>query len=329
MIFSVLKFHHYLLGYKFTFHVDHDALKYMINKPQLSGQIARWVLLLQEFNFTINVRLGKSHVNANHLSRLNEQVGTKPVDDNYPDAQLFQVDVIPLEYAEIMNYLSTKNFPSDFTDKQKARLIQRSRPYTLLDGILFKLGYDGILRRCINPSEIEDVLKGCHESSCGGHFAGFVTAKKALHSGHWWPSLFKDATKFVKKCDPCQRVGKPTASSTMSLIPILAQTPFEKWGIDFVGSIKTPSIHGRKRYILVAIEYMTKWAEAQATRTDDAQMVAKFLYENIITRFGCPRELVSDRGTHFINSTIENLTNKYLIKHRKSIPYHPRANGQT
>jgi hypothetical protein len=77
------------------------------------------------------------------------------------------------------------------------------------------------------------------------------------------------------------------------------------------------------------MEYVTKWAEALATKTDDAKTVAKLLYENIIIRFGCPKELVSDRGTHFINKTIEQLTMKYLIKHRKSTPYHPRANGQT
>jgi transposase InsO family protein len=68
---------------------------------------------------------------------------------------------------------------------------------------------------------------------------------------------------------------------------------------------------------------------ALATKIDDAKMVAKFLYENIITKFGCPKELVSDRGIHFINKIIEQLTTKYLIKHRKSTPYHPWANDQT
>ena len=86
---------------------------------------------------------------------------------------------------------------------------------------------------------------------------------------------------------------------------------------------------GQKRYILVATEYVTKWAEAAAVRKDDAKTVAKFLYENIITRFGCPKELVSDRGTHFINHTIQAMTEKYEIKHRKTTPYHPQANGQT
>ena len=115
----------------------------------------------------------------------------------------------------------------------------------------------------------------------------------------------------------------------MPLVPILAQAPFEKWGIDFVGPIAPASRYGQKHYILVATDYVTKWAEAAATKNDNANTVATFLYENIITHFGCPKELVSDRGTHFINHTIAALTAKYEIKHRKTTPYHPRANGQT
>lgn len=94
MIFAVQNLCHYLLGYKFNFHVDHDALKYMINKPQLSGRIARWVLLLQKFNFTIQVRPGKNHANANDLSRISEELGTEPIDDSFPDAQSFFIDTI-------------------------------------------------------------------------------------------------------------------------------------------------------------------------------------------------------------------------------------------
>jgi len=115
----------------------------------------------------------------------------------------------------------------------------------------------------------------------------------------------------------------------MSLVPILALASFKKWGIDFVGPIALPTRRGRKRYIVIATNYATKWAEALATKNDDAPTVARFLYENIISHYGCPGELISDRGTHFLNETIENLTNTFLIKHRKTSPYHPRANGQT
>ena len=89
MVYLVQKYRHYLLRSKFTFHVDHDTLKYMINKPQLSGRIARWILLFQEFNFTINVRLGKIHANANFLSRISKEINPETIDYNFPNAQLF------------------------------------------------------------------------------------------------------------------------------------------------------------------------------------------------------------------------------------------------
>ena len=102
------------------------------------------------------------------------------------------------------------------------------RPYTLIGEFLYKQGGDGILRRCINPSEVQLILKGCHHEVCGGHFAGLVMVQKALQSGYWWPTFLTDANRYAKHCDPCQCVGKPTPSSAMPFIPILAQNPFEK-----------------------------------------------------------------------------------------------------
>ena len=74
---------------------------------------------------------------------------------------------------------------------------------------------------------------------------------------------------------------------------------------------------------------MTKWVEAKAVKTADAKQTVIFLYENIISRFGCPKILINDRGTHFINVIIEQMTTLFNINHRKTIPYHPQTNGQT
>ena len=79
----------------------------------------------------------------------------------------------------------------------------------------------------------------------------------------------------------------------------------------------------------MATNYVTKWAKAKATRKNDKHVVAKFLQEEILSHYGCLKELVSDRGTHFVNDVIKKLTKKYKIKHRLTSPYHPRANGQT
>ena len=252
-----------------------------------------------------------------------------PLNDELPDANLFEVDIIQSEYGDILEYLTTNKVPNDYTPNQVKSLLQRSAPYTLIDKVLYKQGKDGVLRRCIFKNEIPLILEGCHTDACGGHFAGESTARKALLSGYWWPTLFKDAHWYARRCDPCQRTGKPTPSTAMPLQPLLALAPFEKWGIDFVGPIAPATRVGRKRYILVATDYATKWAEAAATKNNDAKTVAKFLYENILSRYGCPKELISDRGTHFLNETIEELTTKFFIKHRKTSPYHPRANGQT
>lgn len=104
--------------------------------------------------------------------------------------------------------------------------------------------------------------------------------------------------------------------------------PFVKWGIDFVGPINLVSIN-RKRYIILATDYATKWVEARATRGNDTRTAARFLFVEIMMRFSYPLELVSDWDKHFINDIVEDVTSRYAIKQRKTIPYNPTANRLT
>ena len=85
---------------------------------------------------------------------------------------------------------------------------------------------------------------------------------------------------------------------------------------------------GRQKYIVAATDYVTKWVEAKALTDNTAKKIANFLYEHIITRYSCPLELASDQGTHFLNETMEALTQEFQINHRKSTTYYPRCNGQ-
>ena len=192
------------------------------------------------------------------MSWLNNELGGDPIPDSFPDADLFVVDVISEEYADLIQYLTHHTFLHHLTNKMKIHLVHKSAPYTLIGGVLYKKGRDEILQRYIFQSEVDTILKGCHLDSCGGHFVGDNTARKALMAGYWWPTMFSDAHEFVRRCDACQRIGRPTNTSAMPLVPILAQAPFEKWGIDFVGPIAPTSKNGQKHYILVATDYVIK-----------------------------------------------------------------------
>jgi hypothetical protein len=96
-----------------------------------------------------------------------------------------------------------------------------------------------------------------------------------------------------------------------------------KWVLDFVGLIKLANRDIGNKYILIAIDYATKWAEARALRTNIAAITTKFLYECILTRFGCPLTIIIDQGVHFINDAIKYFTNHFLLKHVSSTTYYP------
>ena len=114
----------------------------------------------------------------------------------------------------------------------------------------------------------------------------------------------------------------------MPLRPIMATQAFSKQGIDFTRPIKPPTWQTHVEYIIMAMEYLTKWVEAKATIKNDAKTITKFLYENVFTHYRLPIELVSDQGVHFINEVIEFLMAKFMVIHKHSAPYHPQANGQ-
>ena len=174
--------------------------------------------------------------------------------------------------------------------------------------------------------KIPKILKACHDEPCGGHFSDRRTAYKILLLGYYWPSILRDTKEYVKRCDSCQRMGKPTLSNEMPLQPQVLIEPFEKWALDFVGPISPPS--KQKKYILVCTNYVTKWVEAKALPFATENVAVSFIFQDICTHFGVPREIVIDQGTQFTSKLVKKLVDQYKIKHWKSTPDHPQANGQ-
>src|SRR5215469_10430551 len=170
-----------------------------------------------------------------------------------------------------------------------------------------------------------DIMKACHSSPYGGHFGPFKTATKILQSGFYWPTIFQDSRTFVAKCEACQRTGNIGRRDEMPLQGIMEVKIFDVWGIDFMGPF--PNSNGN-RYILVCVDYVSKWVEAIASPNSDATTVVKFLKKHIFSRFGTPRALISDGGSHFCNKLLESLLKKYSVYHKVATPYHPQTSGQ-
>ena len=325
VVFALDKFRSYLIGTKVIVFTDHAALKYLFTKKEAKPRLIRWMLLLQEFDIEIRDKKGCENVVADHLSRMVREEDPIPILETFPDEQLLSIKVSTPWYADLVNFLVSKQVPNTLSKAQRDKLRKDARFYVWDDPYLWKICPDQIVRRCVLESEFNSILSFCHSYACGGHFGTQRTAHKVLECGFYWPTLFRDARTFCLTCDRCQRTGNLGQRDQMPQTPILVVEIFDVWGIDFMGPF--PTSFGFT-YILLAVDYVSKWVEAKATRTNDSRVVADFVKSNIFSRFGMPRVLISDGGSHFCNRTIEALLRKYNVMHKVSTPYHPQTSGQ-
>ena len=168
-------------------------------------------------------------------------------------------------------------------------------------------------------------MKKCQASPYGGHFAGDKTAQKILQSGFYWPTLFKDYFEWVKHCDNFQRMANISRRNEMPLQGILVVQIFYVWGIDFMGPF--PSLFGNI-YILLAVDYVSKWVKASSCPINDVNTVVGFIQRNILSKFRVPRTIISDKGSHFANNIFKKLMSIYGIRHVMGLANYPHSNGQ-
>src|SRR5271168_4342126 len=156
------------------------------------------------------------------------------------------------------------------------------------------------------------------------HF-GERTTYDFISNTCWWPNQKADTIEYVKSCQICQAHARLQKPDPPMKIPV--ENVFERIALDFVGPL--PESHSGNQYIIVATEALTRWPIAQAVPTADAKTAARFLYDQIVLQFGPPETILTDQGTHFLNKTMERLTDYMGTRHLRTTPYHPQTNGMT
>ncbi|GJS62786.1 reverse transcriptase domain-containing protein [Tanacetum coccineum] len=278
---------------------------------------------------TIAKKKGSENLAADHLSRLEnphkDVLENKDINENFPLETLGVISSGSTPwFADYANFHAGNFIIKRMTTQQKKKFFKDVKHYFWDDPYLFRFCVDQIIRRCVHGQEANDILKACHEGPTGGHHSTNLTARKVFDAGFFWPTIYRDAHTMIKSCDMCQRQGKISQRDEMTQNAIQVCEIFDVWGIDLMGPF--PSSHVNK-YILVAVDYLSKWVEAKALPINDARVVVKFL-KSLFARFGTPGAIINDRGSHFCNDQFAKVMSKYGVTHRLATAYHPQRSGQ-
>lgn len=287
---------HYILLRKTFVLAAVNPFQFVLSRRVIGGKYNRWIVILQEFNLEfLSAKSKKSLVFLELISELpcEEDI---VYEESFPDEHLFLISSQDPWYGDIIIYLQTLKFPPTSSKDERQKLHHLSKNYVIIGDTLYRRGVDSILRRCLTLREVESMLNDFHSGACGGHLSRLTTTQKILRASYFWPSIFKDCIEVVKCCHPCQVYTRKMRTHLAPIFPVITVGPFTKWGIDFT-TCNPPSTTNHK-YIIVVVDYFTKWAEAMPTYKNDSETAALFLFNQIISHFGILREILTDHGSH-------------------------------
>lgn len=229
-------------------------------------------------------------------------------------------------YMDVRKYLDHDIMPSHFSACQKRALKLKALSYQLVHGVLFRIYHNEVLLRSLEARNLEKVLHDLHAGPIQGHFAGNTTAHKVMLDNFYWPTLFKYAHAYTRKCSVFQRCAGRNKKSVAPLQPIAVEEPFQQWDFDIIEE-NFQHLTKQHCYILTTTDYFKRWIEAIPLKWVNDQELISFLQQNIISKFKIPTSLVLDNAKYFSSLRLYDfsLENGIILKH--STNYYPQGNG--
>ena len=193
----------------------------------------------------------------------------------------------------IIQFLKEDILPEERTEAGKIR--RKATRYWLFENQkLYKRSFSESYLLYVHHELTESLLEELHEGIYGSHTGGRSLAHRAITQGYWWPNMQRETLEYVKKCDQCQQFAPSIHQLEGILNPLSSLWPFTQWGLDIVGPF--PKAVGNKKYLLVGIDYFMKWVEAEPLANIRDVDAKRFVWKNIVTRFGVPHVLISNNS---------------------------------
>ncbi|KAK8951016.1 hypothetical protein KSP39_PZI003142 [Platanthera zijinensis] len=224
----------------------------------------------------------------------------------------------------LVTFLTTGELSEEVKDAKSFR--HKAAHYLMLEGSLHRKMLSGLLARCVTEEEVPRILEEVHFGECGSHSGGRTLEARVVRQGYFWRTLRKDTAEFARRCQKCQVHAPLQLLPAQRLRSITAPWPFAIWGMDLVGPF--PPASGQRRFLLVMIDYFSKWLEIKPLAKVTSQVIRNFVWGEIICRHGLPQAIVTDNGPQFASEEFISFCTQLGIDLRFASVHHPRSNGQ-
>ena len=330
VVFCHKKFKAYLYGRRCTFIVDHEPLVTMRKLKDPMGRIGNLLNKIQDCDYDMVYQPGALHFTPDLLSRPSKNVVINSIEMQFGSCiNWVQEQAVDVSVSEVIRLVKNKNddeynsvvnwlkFPKG------AEWFKIREELSLEHDILVKLD---IKPKIVIPKQsISVVLNFMHDAPLAGH-RDFEKTYEAIREKYFWVQMHKDVKKYCETCHLCQTKKYLNKLSVAPLKPIVVNTVWGLIGLDIAGPLKvTPS--GNK-YIVIAVDYFTKFCIAKAIPDFTALTTAKFVFEEIICKMGMPKSIISDKGVNFQSNLFEQLCKMLKVKKANATFYHPQGVGQ-
>jgi hypothetical protein len=345
VVWSLKQFRHYVLGKKFLLQTDHIALESIRKTKDLSGRMARWILVLQEYEFDVQYRKGKENANADALSRL--PVDTVDINVNMVsirsmsiiDRQLMHEQQLDPTFGPLYQMVLDREEKEEHKGNESNITLSDTglTQFVLVSHVLHHIHMmnnrthidQSILQVCLPESMRADILKEMHDAVFSGHLSTAKTYGRILHR-YFWFGMYEDIKNYCESCVVCSRRKTPHRQGNIPMLSPQADR-LTQYGscqcvaLDVIGPITMSN--GQTSYILTMVDLYTRGGRAAAMRQQKTKNIAEAFLIHWVCIYGFPQTIVSDNGPGFASQVMKAAMRMCGVKIHYTLPYHPESNG--